>query len=526
MADPVAHFADLTGASAETARQYLSTADGDLETAVATYFAAQDGESASPAHTAADAAAARTSRFQVPPPVPSPPTDARSAAAPAYTGPRTLSGAPAPAAEPWPSQASGAPSSGAAGLGGFGSSSRAPAGQRRTGIATLGSLAGEPGAAPRGGSGIGSNVHGFGSSSGPSSSSSTSRHGHGTYRHGNIGRLQHDDGPDSDDNADTPNLYTGGERSGLSVQDPEAHRRQRLLQALAQARQGGDEGQGMDLVNNILRQAAEGGPAPPPFAGGASAGAGEDSSAGGHSWGHGRAVNAPEPAPGPMRGDEPTDGDEEDEEDEEDELAVRHLIFWADGFTVEDSELYRYDDPENQRLLRAIESQRAPNSVFNVRPDQQVDLHIERRMDQPYTPPPPGPTRSFAGAGNRLGSPVVPSGGASPAPASAPPAPASAAAAPAVNAGAGAPHPAFELDTSQPVTTLQLRLADGTRLVQKFNQTHTVGDVRRFLTASGTSAPDQPFILTSSFPPKALTDDAQTLKDAGLLNAVVIQKRA
>lgn len=32
------------------------------------------------------------------------------------------------------------------------------------------------------------------------------------------------------------------------------------------------------------------------------------------------------------------------------------------------------------------------------------------------------------------------------------------------------------------------------------------------------------YVLNSSFPPKPLTDETQTLQDAGLLNAVVIQK--
>lgn len=473
---------------------------------------------------------------------------------PGYVGPRTLSGAPAPT-DPWPSQTGGQPSSRGANLGGFGGGPRAPAGQRKTGVATLGSLSGGPSGGYKAGTGIGSNVHGFGPSSsgggggaGGSGSGAGagagagagSRPGQGTYRQGNIGRLQHNDGPDSEDEGALPNLYTGGERSGLSVQDPEAQRRLRALQAMAQAGQGeAGRGQGMDMVNNIIRQAAEAGQAPPPL-GGSSA----EASSGGHFWGHGRSINAPEPDDVPRRevGGEGGPGDakedEEEDEEEEEEIVVRHLIFWADGFTVEDSELYRYDVPENQRLLHMIESQRAPNSVFRVRPEQQVDLHIERRIDQPYTPPPPGPTRPFAGQGNRLGNPVTvtPSSTAR-ASGAAPAAPASAvsavAAGSATSTGSGSSssssssaargRPPFELDPSQPVTTLQLRLSDGTRLVQKFNHTHTVGDVRRFLAASSPTA--EPFALTTSFPPQPLTDDAQTLKAAGLLNAVVIQKR-
>lgn len=36
--------------------------------------------------------------------------------------------------------------------------------------------------------------------------------------------------------------------------------------------------------------------------------------------------------------------------------AIRHLTFWRDGFSVEDGELMRYDDPENQDILTEINS--------------------------------------------------------------------------------------------------------------------------------------------------------------------------
>ena len=43
------------------------------------------------------------------------------------------------------------------------------------------------------------------------------------------------------------------------------------------------------------------------------------------------------------------------------------------------------------------------------------------------------------------------------------------------------PPPSIPLDPSQPTTSLQIRLADGTRLTAKFNHTHTVNDVRQFI---------------------------------------------
>jgi hypothetical protein len=40
------------------------------------------------------------------------------------------------------------------------------------------------------------------------------------------------------------------------------------------------------------------------------------------------------------------------------------------------------------------------------------------------------------------------------------------------------------VDESKPTTSLQLRLADGSRMVARFNTTHTVGDIRRFIHVS------------------------------------------
>lgn len=36
------------------------------------------------------------------------------------------------------------------------------------------------------------------------------------------------------------------------------------------------------------------------------------------------------------------------------ETAIRHLVFWRNGFQVEDGELKRYDDPEQAQILAEI----------------------------------------------------------------------------------------------------------------------------------------------------------------------------
>jgi hypothetical protein len=53
----------------------------------------------------------------------------------------------------------------------------------------------------------------------------------------------------------------------------------------------------------------------------------------------------------------------------------------------------------------------------------------------------------------------------------------------------------------------------------------TVGDLRRFLAVCRTELP-RDCRLATAFPPAALEDDSTTLQDAGLANAVIVQKNA
>lgn len=71
--------------------------------------------------------------------------------------------------------------------------------------------------------------------------------------------------------------------------------------------------------------------------------------------------------------------------------------------------------------------------------------------------------------------------------------------------------------------SLQIRLADGSRLVGQFNHSHTVADVRQFILAARPQYEMASFNLLSSYPSKVL-DNAQSLEEAGLLNAAIMQK--
>jgi UBX domain-containing protein 1 len=127
--------------------------------------------------------------------------------------------------------------------------------------------------------------------------------------------------------------------------------------------------------------------------------------------------------------------------------------------------------------------------VLNVRFGQRVDLQVARRLEEDYRPPPKKPAQPFSGSGNRLGSPAPNFSPAAPTPSVAP-----------VPRSAVTPTPAFEVDTSQPVTSIQFRLGNGERsvvliivndqysdhrhrLVGRFNHSHSVAELRNYINA-------------------------------------------
>ena len=75
---------------------------------------------------------------------------------------------------------------------------------------------------------------------------------------------------------------------------------------------------------------------------------------------------------------------------------------------------------------------------------------------------------------------------------------------------------ARSIDESAPSTSIQLRLRDGSRLVAKFNLTHTVADIRAFIAQASPGCASGSYTLQlAGFPPKQLTDPAQLISDGG-----------
>ncbi|KAK7846053.1 plant UBX domain-containing protein 4 [Quercus suber] len=271
---------------------------------------------------------------------------------------------------------------------------------------------------------------------------------------------------DSDSDSDGPQeYYTGGEKSGMLVQDP-------------------NKANDVDAIFNQARQlgAVEG---PVEQLGPASS---SRSFAGTGRLLSGETVQAAPQQP---------------------ESVVHNIVFWSNGFTVNDGPLRSLDDPENASFLESIRKSECPKELEPA--DRRASVHVNLIRRNEKCPEPEKHHVPFQGVGRTLGSSSTPAA-TEPTVASIP-----------LNT---APTPSMGLvvDQTLPSTSVQLRLADGTRMVAHFNYHHTINDIRSFIDASRPGSARNYQLQMMGFPPKVLSDQAQTIEQAGLANSVVIQK--
>ncbi|KAF6829499.1 SEP domain-containing protein [Colletotrichum plurivorum] len=342
-----------------------------------------------------------------------------AAAAEEYTGPRTLDGRPAPEAARASSSKKAAP--------------------KKKGLATLSSIGG--------------------------------------------GGHAHDDEDDEDDedydDRGRGDLFAGGEKSGLAVQDPSQEgggAKKIISDILAKAK-----------ANSSRPEAAS--PAGPSRSSNVFRGTGQTLGGDGVD-----SRSVPDPDAFQEGADGPPGVTGEPQE--------RTLHLWQDGFSIDDGELHRFDDPDNAMDLNMIRAGRAPLHLMNVRYDQPVDVKLHqhqenyRQLPKKYKP--------FGGEGRRLGSPVPGDGSAS---ATIQTASSSTAAA----ASSSSSAPQTSVDESQPTISLRIQLPNGTRLPARFNTTSTVGDVYDFVQRASPDTQTRAWVLATTFPNKDHTDRSLVL---------------
>jgi len=176
------------------------------------------------------------------------------------------------------------------------------------------------------------------------------------------------------------------------------------------------------------------------------------------------------------------------------------ITLWKNGFTVDEGGLRDYNDPSNQSFLNSMKQGIIPPELQALGNDVSADLLDSRGTD--YIPPPVVLT-PFSGSGQKLGSTTssIPVSSAQ------------------TN---NKIVEEIKIDESLPVTSIQIRLQDGTRLIGKFNHSHRIKHIRDFI--NRTKPIKSNYHLCTAFPQKTLVDENQTIADAGLLNSVVVQK--
>ncbi|XP_047336291.1 plant UBX domain-containing protein 4-like [Impatiens glandulifera] len=409
--DLINTFCEITSCSREEATFFLESHRFDLDSAVSTFLETSNIDDVAAAVTASPGVVARPSN-----PLPHP----RVNSSPSYSPTHSPSDSPSRSRSPSPTAPRRAPTTG------YSLRSRQttkPSGSRTGGIRTFSDLNRRP-----------SNL-------------------------------------ESDSDSDEPQeYYTGGEKSGMLVQDPSK----------------------LNDVEAIFKQARQAGATDPPNH--------QHSSSSTRSFrGTGRLLSG-ETVPGAPQPPE----------------AITHtIIFWSNGFTVDDGPLRRLDDPANAVFLESIKNSDCPKELEPA--DRRIPVHVNlMRKEQDYSAPErQGLSHvSFQGQGRTLGGvidssvpPVAVAAAAAPSPTVAPP-----------------PSMGLVLNDALPTTSIQLRLADGTRMVARFNYCHTIRDIRSFIDASRSGGARNYQLQTVGFPPKQLANLDQTIEEAGIANSVVLQK--
>lgn len=184
------------------------------------------------------------------------------------------------------------------------------------------------------------------------------------------------------------------------------------------------------------------------------------------------------------------------------------LKLWSNGFSLDDGELRPYNDPTNAQFLESVKRGEIPLELQRRVHSGHVNLDLEDHQGQEYIKPRLR-FKAFSGEGQKLGSltPEIVSTPSSP-----------------EEEDKSILNAVVLIDDSVPTTKIQIRLADGSRLIQRFNSTHRILDVRDFIVQSRPEFATLDFILVTSFPNKELTDESLTLQEADILNTVILQQ--
>lgn len=184
------------------------------------------------------------------------------------------------------------------------------------------------------------------------------------------------------------------------------------------------------------------------------------------------------------------------------------LKLWKNGFNVDDGPLRLYSDPANREFLADIERGEPPRELLRQAEGAEVHMDMQDCRDEEFVPP--KAQYVLYNDGYKLGSPT--------------PTVVSNASPNDEESNEREAKKELNLDESKPMTNIQVRLSNGTRLIIKANQSHRVSDLRLYLNRARPEYSKRVYSLMTSFPNKEITNESESLQQANLLNAVIILK--
>lgn len=183
-----------------------------------------------------------------------------------------------------------------------------------------------------------------------------------------------------------------------------------------------------------------------------------------------------------------------------------NIKLWKNGFTVND-DFRSYSDGASQQFLNSIKKGELPSELWGIFDKEEVDVKVEDKKNEVCMSTKPV-FQPFSGQGHRLGSAT----------------PRIVSKAKSVEVDNKSTLSAVSLNNLEPITRIQIWLANGERTVQRFNVSHRVSHIKDFIEKYQGSQRSPPFALATALPFLRFLDETLTLEEADLKNAVIIQR--
>ncbi|XP_069881184.1 UBX domain-containing protein 2A isoform X1 [Dipodomys merriami] len=183
-----------------------------------------------------------------------------------------------------------------------------------------------------------------------------------------------------------------------------------------------------------------------------------------------------------------------------------NIKLWKNGFTVND-DFRTYSDGASRQFLNSIKKGELPSELQGIFDKEEVDVKVEDKKTEVCMSTKPV-FQPFSGQGHRLGSAT----------------PKIVSKAKIIEVESKNTLCAVSLNNLEPITNVQIWLANGKRIVQKFNISHRVSHIKDFIEKYQGPQRSPPFSLATALPFLRLLDETLTLQEAALQNTVIIQR--